>query len=311
MSSASRSFACHTACSPLLGYLENSRSRFDQQPVSCHPAISGDLRAFVAMQLAARAPTRMQEHLPEAVPKGSLASHPLPRAGDSFSWHPLVRSSLVAAAAASTAVASASICRRLQRKARTRGLQWQGPRRVALVRRSHEHEHVHDGAAHGNSHETTSSTSPGGDGHSHSECCSSHGHSHGKSHGHSHESHSHEAHSHEAHSHEAHSHEANSHEAHSHEAHSHGHGHGCCGDVFGGHGHSHGEVPDWLPGAPAVRRLSDLSRTKTSIIAVTAAFAMSLLPWNLGGGLPGKCRVSLVHLGVDCMFCTAGKLTKP
>lgn len=151
--------------------------------------------------------------------------------------------------------------------------------------------------------------------HDHGEDCESHGHSHShqaaSSHSHSHESdegHSHEGHSHAErpveHGHQSHSHaEGHSHaESHSHDHESHGHsmGHGCCG-----HGHSHGEVPEWLPGKRGFRWLSDLSRTKASIIGVTSVFLFSLLPFSFGGVIGAPLR-SLRFIGPFLVYLVYG-----
>ena len=160
---------------------------------------------------------------------------------------------LMSTAALSVATASAAVSRRVRRTA-PRGIRQGRPRQVLV--RSHDHEDLEHGHSHSNGHDHEHSHSVASSANSHES--DEHGHSHSHSHSHGHKQHS------------SHSHETVADHDHDH-GHGHGHG-GCCG-----HGHSHGEVPDWLPGAPALRRLSDLSRTKTSITVVTAAFVMSAL----------------------------------
>lgn len=149
--------------------------------------------------------------------------------------------------------------------------------------------------------------------HDHGEDCESHSHSHSHqaagSHSHSHEGHSHESHSHEGHihaeRHAEHSH-SHSHESHSHDHESHGHSHGgCCAGGLYGHGHSHGEVPEWLPGKRGFRWLSDLSKTKSSIIGVTSIFLFSLLPFSYGGVIGAPLR-SLRFIGPFLVYLVYG-----
>ena len=102
---------------------------------------------------------------------------------------------------------------------------------------SHEGEAGHEGKAHSHEHGEAHCHDHGEDSHEHGDA---HSHDHGKAHSHDHG--------------EAHSHDHG--EAHSHDhgdAHDHGHGHG----GLYGHGHSHGDVPEWLPGASMFQRLSD------------------------------------------------------
>eukprot|EP00435_Cladocopium_sp_Y103_P028717 s24_g7.t1 len=144
--------------------------------------------------------------------------------------------------------------------------------------------------------------------HDHGEDCESHSHSHSHSHqaasSQSHEGHSHEGHSHaERHMERSHSHAEKSH-SHEHESHGHSHG-GCCAGGLYGHGHSHGEVPEWLPGKRGFRWLSDLSKTKASIIGVTSIFLFSLLPFSYGGVIGAPLR-SLRFIGPFLVYLVYG-----
>ncbi|CAE8587611.1 unnamed protein product [Polarella glacialis] len=68
--------------------------------------------------------------------------------------------------------------------------------------------------------------------------------------------------------------------AHDHDDHCADHGHGAGHDGLFGHSHSHGEVPNWMPGASRLRQLSKISKSKVSMTLVATLFVLSLLPWR-------------------------------
>ena len=226
---------------------------------------------WVPLHPARRGPVSAVLPPGEAMFPSSPANPQLPEGGYG---RDAVHCALLSTAGLCMAAVIGTMFRRV-RRTRMHRMRWQGVRQVSLIRRSHKHDHEHDDVEHGHKHDHEHDDEEHGHAHSHerlevaesSDCASHSAHSHSHSHSHSH---THD----QTHSHSP----AADHHEHGHDS--------CCG-----HGHSHGEVPDWLPGAPAIRRLSDLSRKKTSMILVTAAFLVSLLPWGICRGLPGGCML--------------------